>query len=271
MESLARNLLIEAWNLDNNIGDNFTTESQWKYVKLLNMLIKANSVAEANSETKYEILRMMALTNYNLLNYNIAYNCAIIAKDIAVYLNRVYSNKDGFIEDINNIIDRITNAMNPEKPTLLMEEYVVNECCTLQIRKSNPLKYEAPFSKNTIYEIIDILKYLARNCYKNAEYDGNWMQAEKSAMLYNIFKYPLLFVWQKYMFGKDEEVWDEGEDMLRYMMFVKNINHHVPELISLLTYNQPFAIRKHHYDKDRREDLLQILTDLNKWLKRGLK
>ena len=151
-----------------------------------------------------------------------------------------------------------------------MENYVLNECNTLHIRKLYPLKDAAPFSKKILSWTIDTIKSLIIYEYDRSKFLGNHDVVQQNVAFLNSFKYALLFVWQKYMFGKEDEVWDDEEELLPYNYYVSNINHIIPEQLSILLNYKPFLTSDILCGEELTRNLILILTDLNKWLNKGL-
>ena len=245
----------------------------WEIVRALKLLVEANKQEKKHSPLKVKIIMAMASCNYQIGNWTLAYNCALIAKkeiDKVASDGPFDSNSTRRLlreEDCDEIIEAIKKG-NPKSITELMENYVLSTVDTTYLRNVFPLKNDAPFSKEAILKLIEILNNIISMYYKKAEIDGNWSIAESSAQYVNIFKYPLLYIWQKYKYGKDEEVWKEGEDMMLYQMFISQIDKHIPELLSLLKTSTPFA----GIERDGKitETLILILSDLQKRINMGL-
>lgn len=255
--------------IDENI--NASNEKElWEIADALHSLIEINRREYNLSSLKIKIIAHMALCNYKIGNTQLAYNCALIAKGLI----EKYDNKHEILSQldiIDDLLKTIRNEISPSKLSTyeLYEEFVLGEYNTLNIRKRYPLCQSTPFSKEKIYSLIDALKQLASLYYKRASVDGRWQEAEKSVQYVNIFKYPLLYVWQKYGFGCDDDVWDEDEDMMPYQMFVGQIRNILPELIMMLNTESPFAQVGLGHDNITR-DLLLILNDLYMRLRKNM-
>lgn len=239
----------------------YNVKSAWSIAEALKTLIVAYETSD-NSSIKYRILILMALCNMELHNDDLAYNCAIIAKKHPVYKSSP--------DEVDNIINKIINNVGQIQFPILMENYVLNECNTLHIRKLYPLKDAAPFSKKILSWTIDTIKSLIIYEYDRSKFLGNHDIVQQNVAFLNSFKYALLFVWQKYMFGKEDEVWDDEEELLPYNYYVSNINHIVPEQLSILLNYKPFLTSDILCGEELTRNLILILTDLNKWLNNGL-
>lgn len=122
-----------------------------------------------------------------------------------------------------------------------MENHVLSYINTNNIRKAFPPKDDASFTKDELYHLIHSIEHTKNAIVSQAYSHGDYQVAKRIESIFNAYKYPLYYIWQKYKFGRDEEVWVEGENMLPYHMFVAKIKENTDELMSLLCNANPFA------------------------------
>lgn len=77
------------------------------------------------------------------------------------------------------------------------------------------------------------------------------------------FQYPLLFAWEKYKYGAHWDFWEEGHDMLQYLMFERKI----PEIISLLI--NALEVQKDYFHPQYK-DILDVYYKLQKDIENGI-
>lgn len=97
------------------------------------------------------------------------------------------------------------------------------------------------FTRDELYHLIHALEQTKNAITSQAYAHGDFQIAEQVQSIFNTYKYPLYYIWQKYLFGRDEEVWAEEESMMPYQIFISNIKEHTDELISMLNNSNPFA------------------------------
>ena len=235
----ARELMKENQSLCNS-------EEAWNIAHALEILIEANRFEKTLTPLKINIIKAMASCNYKIGNFNYAYNCAMIAKE---QIDEYIINGSPFDGDTtrkmmgndecNEIIEAIKRR--GESTTRLLDDHVLSTFCTINLRKVFPPKNESSFTRDELYHLIHAIeqtkKYVASQAYSH----GDYQFAEQLERIYNVYKYPLYYIWQKYRYGRDEEVWVEDENMMPYHIFVSNISQNIDELIATLYGNNPFV------------------------------
>ena len=222
-----------------------SSKEAWNIVVALRILIKANKLEVEITPLKIKIIMAMASCNYQIGSLNYAYNCAMIAKEkINEYIyNSPFDDSSTRKmlkeEDCDEIIEAV--KCSGEGYSRLMENHVLNTVCTINLRKAFPPKNDALFTRDELYYLIHTIEHTKKDIASKAYNDGDYQVAERVELIFNIYKYPLYFIWQKYKFGKDEEVWVEGESMLPYHLFVSKIKEHTDELLSMLDNVNPFT------------------------------
>jgi len=188
----------------------------------------------------------MASCNYLMDNFLYAYNCAVIAKEkIDEYIKFAFD--DSFTrkmlgeEECDKIIEAVKRNISIGASSRLMENHVLSYINTNNIRKAFPPKDDASFTKDELYHLIHSIEHTKNAIVSQAYSHGDYQVAKRIESIFNAYKYPLYYIWQKYKFGRDEEVWVEGENMLPYHMFVAKIKENTDELMSLLCNANPFA------------------------------
>lgn len=240
-------------------------EEAWKIVGALKLFIRANKLEKSPSLLKPKILMCLASCNYEIGNYTLAYNCALISnKEIELALKESpfdeYSTRKMLGVDNNNEIIEAVKTEDPKAATELLEDYVVETVETAFLRKIYPLGDNATFTKEKIKSLLGVLNHLKSMYYKRAQDDGSYTMADKSTQTIDVFKMPLYFVWEKYKFGIADDVWEEGEDMLPYLLFTEKLESNLINLIDVLRTETPFI----GIEKDRAisDGLIIIYTDL---------
>ena len=222
------------------------SDEAWNIARALQILIEANQLEQAVTPLKIKIIMAMASCNYQLCNFNYAYNCAMIAKEkINEYIkndspfNEVSTRKLLREEDCDEIIEAVKGK--DEWITRLMDEHVLNTCCTINLRKIFPPKNECAFTRDELYHLIHAIEQTKKSITSQAFSHGDYRYADYIEKVFNIYKYPLYYIWQKYKFGRNEEVWVEDENMMPYHIFVSNIKPNVDELMATLYDANPFT------------------------------
>ena len=77
------------------------------------------------------------------------------------------------------------------------------------------------------------------------------------------YQYPLLFAWEKYKYGAQWDFWEEGHDMLQYVMFEARIRDIIPQLIEAV------EIQKEYFHPQYK-DILSIYSRLQQDLENGV-
>lgn len=222
------------------------SEEAWNIAHALQILIEANKLESGITPLKIKIIMAMASCNYQIGNLDYAYNCAIIAKEKINEYIKYDSPFDGDStrklmreEDCDEIIEAVRrNGMGNSR---LMDDYVLSAFCTSNLRKVFPPKNECSFTKDELYHLIHAIEQTKDAITSQAYCHGDYQVAEQIESIFNAYKYPLYYIWQKYNFGKDEEVWGEGENMMLYHIFISNIKEHTDELLLMLRNANPFA------------------------------
>ncbi|WP_272960273.1 hypothetical protein [Barnesiella viscericola] len=222
------------------------SEEVWNIARALQILIEANKLESEITPLKIKIIMAMASCNYQIDNLDYAYNCAVIAKEkIDEYIksnspfDEISTRKLLREEDCDEIIEAVKR--NGVEPSRLMDNFVLNTLCTTNIRKVFPPKNECMFTRDELYHLIHALEQTKNAITSQAYAHGDFQIAEQVQSIFNTYKYPLYYIWQKYLFGRDEEVWAEEESMMPYQIFISNIKEHTDELISMLNNSNPFA------------------------------
>lgn len=222
------------------------SKEAWNIARALKILIEANKLESEVTPLKIKIIMAMASCNYQIDNLDYAYNCAMIAKETIDEYIKFYSPLDEIStrkllreEDCDEIIEAVKR--NGAGNSRLIDNFVLNTLCTTNIRKVFPPKNECMFTRDELYHLIHALEQTKNAITSQAYTHGDFQIAEQVQTIFNMYKYPLYYIWQKYLFGRDEEVWVEGESMMPYHIFISNIKGHTDELISMLNNNNPFA------------------------------
>ena len=74
------------------------------------------------------------------------------------------------------------------------------------------------------------------------------------------YQYPLLFAWEKYKYGAHWDFWEEGHDMLQYVMFEARIRDIIPQLIEAVEIQKEYF---HPQYKDILSIYLEIWKQIN--------
>lgn len=254
-------------------GNVSNAQEAWEIVWALKLLIEANKHETGPSPLKAKIIMAMASCHYKIGEMTLAYNCALIAqKEIDNYVfDSPFDDESARILLEEDECDEIIHAIQtryPESVTELIEDYVLSAVDTTYLRKVFPLSDDAPFSRETILDLLGALNHLISMYYKKAESEQNRALVENSVLYVKLFKYPLLYVWQKYHFGRDEEVWQEDENMVPYDTFVSQIDKHLPELLSVLRTDSPFA--RIEREGKITKGLILVFSDLQNRITQGL-
>ncbi len=77
-----------------------------------------------------------------------------------------------------------------------------------------------------------------------------------------VYQYPLLFAWEKYGYGAHWDFWEEGHDMLQYVMFEHRIKDIIPQLIEAVNVQK-------EYFHPRYKDVLDVYDKLRRDLENG--
>lgn len=221
------------------------SEEAWNIAHALQILIEANKLESKITPLKIKIIIAMASCNYLIGNLDYAYNCAVIAKEkIDEHIksnrlfNEIFTRKLLGEEDCDKIIKAVKH--NGAGKSRLMDNFVLKTLRTINIRKAFPPKNECLFTKDELYHLIHAIEQTKNIITAQAYAHNDFQIAERVQYIFNIYKYPLYYIWQKYLFGRDEEVWVEGESMMPYQIFISNIKEHTDELISILFNANPF-------------------------------
>lgn len=207
----------------------------------------------------------MASCNLKIGNSDMAYNCAMIAKEkIDAYINSASSSIDFSKEEKN--CDTIIELTKPKRmgSFRLDDNFVLNTINTTHLRKVFPPKDEVSFTRDDLYQLIQTMERAKNDVVSQAYSYNDFHFAERMGTIFNMYKYPLYYIWEKYLFGRSEEVWVEGESMVPYMIFASNIKENTDKLVWMLYNANPFepfpAIA---------EPLYEILGDLQARLHLG--
>lgn len=262
----AINLFDQACALIRENDSLCNSKEAWNIVRALKILIEANKLEEDATPLKIKIIMAMASCNYQIDNLDLAYNCAMIAKEkINEHINLGNSHFDELSarrllreEDCDEIIEAVKNIGKGK--VRLIDDYVLSTLCTINLRKSFPPKDECSFTRNELYNLIKSIES-AKNAIASQAYShGDNSLAKQVESIFNAYKYPLYYIWQKYGFGRDEEVWEEGESMMPYHIFESNIKMYIDELMLMLNSANPFAPLR---NSDEITQLLHnVLSDL---------
>lgn len=222
------------------------SEEAWNIARALKILIEANKLEQEITPLKIKIIMAMASCNYQIGNFNYAYNCAMIAKEkINEYIKSGSPFDDlstrRFLreEDCDEIIEAVKSS--GERYSRLIENHVLTTLETLNLRKVFPPKNEAVFNRDEVYNLIYTIEQAKNAIISQAYSHRNYQVAKRVESTFNMYKYPLYYIWQKYRLGRDEDVWVDGESMLPYQMFISNIREHTGMLLSMLCNANPFA------------------------------
>lgn len=255
---------------DNNYLRN--SEEAWNIVHALKILIEANKLESEITPLKIKIIIEMASCNYLMQNYIYAYNCAVIAKQ---KIDEYVTFADDFVtrkmlgeKECDNMIESVKCYISIGACSLLMENHVLSYINTNNIRKVFPPKEEASFTRDELYHLINSIEHTKNAIVSQAFSYEDYEFAKRIEPIFNIFKYPLYYIWQKYKFGKDEEVWVEGEDMLPYQMFIAQIKENTNELLSMLCNANPFTPLNN--GAVITQLLYRVLRDLQERLNKGI-
>lgn len=190
----------------------------------------------------------IALCNYKLGNYNLAYHIA----------NKGIESLDGIIErSILRGIDRdflgqgnlrsIMDAIEAENFDDVdwsidsgdIDETVIDTERYEDLKRqmlSQPVADHNKPSEKELRRLIGILDDLGKN------FPGDAKESFRFSAVIEMYKNPLLMAWQKCGYGWHTDFWEEGHSMLDYMIFEMNAGVVLPELISSLSENSMFAI-----------------------------
>lgn len=222
------------------------SEEAWNIAHALQILIEANKLEPEITPLKIKIIMAMASCNYQIGNLNYAYNCAMIAKEKIDEYIKSDSPFDDFSTrkmlrevDCDEIIEAV--KCKGDGYSRLMENHVLNTFSTNNLRKTFPPKNEASFTRDELYHLIHAIEQTKNAIISQAYSHGDYQVANLVENIFNTYKYPLYYIWQKYKFGRDDEVWVDGESMISYHMFISNIKEHTDELLSILRNANPFA------------------------------
>lgn len=248
------------------------SEEAWNIAHALQILIEANKLEPGITPLKIKIIMAMASCNYQIGNLDYAYNCAMIAKEkIDEYIkndspfDEVSTRKLMREEDCDEIIEMVKrNGMGNSR---LMDNFVLNAFCTINLRKVFPLKNECSFTRDELYHLIHSIEQTKNAITSQAYHHGDYQIASQINTIFNMYKYPLYYIWQKYNFGKDEDVWVEGENLIPYHTFISNIKEHTDRLLLMLHNTNPFAPLKNGAAITHL--LHNILSDLQEKLHKG--
>lgn len=252
-----------------------TSDDAWSIAHALQLLIEANKLELGITPLKIKIITSMARCNYLIDNLIYAYNCAIIAKKkINGYIeaNNQYDSLTKITleeENCNKIIEAVKHNLEGSLAFYIMDEdHVLATCKTYNIRKTFPPKNEAPFNKDDIYHLIHAIEKIKNATIAKSYSNVGNIIAMPIESIFNMYKYALYYIWQMYMFGKDEDVWIEGESIMPYHMFISNIKEHTDTLLSILHDYNPFASYKMN-NANISQLLYKILNDLQRRLHEG--
>lgn len=246
------------------------SEEAWNIVHALQILIEANKLEQETTALKIKIIIGMASCNYLMSNFLYAYNCAVIAKekiDEFVALDDSFTRKILGEEECDNMIEAVKRNISIGASSRLMENHVLSYINTNNIRKAFPPKDDASFTKDELYHLIHSIEHTKNAIVSQAYSHGDYQVAKRTESIFNAYKYPLYYIWKKYKFGRDEDVWVEGENMLPYHMFVAKIKENTDVLMSLLCNANPFAPL--NYGSVNTQLLKKILSDLQTRLQGG--
>lgn len=210
---------------ENNNASN--GDEVWNIAHALQLLIEANKMEQAITELKIKIIKEMASCNYKIGNLSYAYSCAFIAKEkldeyikschcdsIDEELTRILLGEN----DCNEIIETIQK--NRKGNTRLLQNHVLKTLCTDNIRRLYPPKDECSFTRDELYHLVHALEQTKKVIASQAFNQGEYHIAEQVESIFNMYKYPLYYIWQKYYFGNDDEVWVYGESIIPYQFFI---------------------------------------------------
>ena len=221
------------------------SEEAWNIVHALQILIEANKLEPEITPLKIKIIIGMASCNYLMENFLYAYNCAVIAKEkideCIKFADDTLTRKMLGEEECDKMIEAVKRNISIGASSRLMENHVLSYINTNNIRKAFPPKDDASFTKDELYHLIHSIEHTKNAIVLQAYNHGDYQDAKRIEAIFNIYKYPLYYIWQKYKFGRDEEVWVEGENMLPYHMFIAQIKENTDELVSTLCNANPFV------------------------------
>lgn len=248
------------------------SDEAWNIARALQILVDANQLESATTPLKIKIIKAMASCNYKIGNLDFAYNCAIIAKEkINEYIENGSPSDDEYTRAFlkENECDEIIEAVrrNGKGQTLLLEDYVLETVETYYIKKLFAPKNECLYTRDELYNLIHTIEQTKNAIIAQAMSYNDYQIAQRVEAIFNMYKYPLYYIWQKYLFGNDEEVWVEGENMMPYHIFISNIKERTNELLLLLKNSNPFAPLTN--GATITQSLYKILGDLQKRLSEG--
>ena len=199
------------------------SEEAWNIARALKILIEANKLEPEITPLKIKIIMAMASCNYQIDNLNYAYNCAIIAKEKIDEYIKSDSPFDALStrrllreEDCDEIIEAVKRS--GERYSRLVDNHVLTTLNTDNLRKVFPPKNEVSFTKDELYHLIHAIEQTKNAITLQACRNGDYQYVGQVESVFNMYKYPLYYIWKKYKFGRDEEVWVEGESMLPYQI-----------------------------------------------------
>lgn len=126
------------------VNDSLSNANEaWEIAHALKILVEANKEEESPSPLKAKIIMAMASCNYQIGNWNLAYNCAMIAKreieNIALNgpFDSISIRQLLGEEDCNEIIEAVLYN-EPSSVTELAEEFVLSTVDTNCLSKVFP-------------------------------------------------------------------------------------------------------------------------------------
>lgn len=248
------------------------SKEAWSIAHALQFLIEANKLETELTPLKIKIIMEMASCNYIIGNLDYAYNCAMIAKEkIDEYIKSDSPFDDSSTRKLlkEEDCDEIIEAVKREGKGLsrLRDDHVLNTLCTVYLKKAFPPKNEASFTREELYQLIHAIEQTKNTIIEPAFSNGDCKIAVQLESLFNMYKYPLYYIWQNYMFGSDVEVWVDGESIMPYQMFISKIKEHTDMLLDMLHNANPFAPLSNGPALTQLLD--KILSDLQKRLHEG--
>lgn len=245
-------------------------KSAWELVKALKILINANDIVHSPSKLKIQILSNMAVCQFYIGDNTIAYNVAIIAQKEFEKLYGKFSCEMQEPEELSMLKELIIQITKKEgcRPAELMEHYVLHRVETMYIRKKFPPCNNTTFTGSDIKKCLaEIRFYEQLYMFFSIKYQDR--TSKNLCTIMHGLQMPLYFIWQKYKFGRDEEIWKEDESMMDYHIFISNLNDNLNSLIDLLETNNLFQTDKKPSNQVLTNKLLEIYYDLRKRLAKG--
>ena len=211
------------------------TEDIQAIVNALDYFIKTNKLLNDADILKPKTLCYIALCNYKIGNIDIAYHIAMKAKN---YIIKVINN-DPFsgisIEMIGELqIDDLINTIKEKFQDSIVdfENENINENLVDLNKISKYLSVNAEYlSKSELEYHIKLFGDIQNQISVIGDKRNNATRAAELIHLFEVYKTPLLFAWEKYNYGSHSDFWQEGDTMFNYMNFTFQPNQALSAII----------------------------------------